>query len=80
METLDINRAYGIGQCVKSFFFKFYVFECFVCMYISAQYANLLFVEVRRGTGFRIRVVDGCKLPCGYWDLNGGPLGEQPCS
>jgi hypothetical protein len=26
------------------------------------------------GTG----VTDGCKLPCGCWELNPGPLEEQP--
>ena len=23
-------------------------------------------------------VTDSCELPCGCWDLNPGPLGEQP--
>jgi hypothetical protein len=26
------------------------------------------------GTG----VTEGCELPCGYWELNSGPLEEQP--
>ena len=26
------------------------------------------------GTG----VMDGCRLPCGCWELNSGPLEEQP--
>jgi hypothetical protein len=25
-----------------------------------------------------LEVTDGCKLPCGYWGLNPGPLEEQP--
>jgi hypothetical protein len=24
--------------------------------------------------------LDGCELPCGYWELNLGPLQEQPLS
>jgi hypothetical protein len=26
------------------------------------------------GTG----VIDGCELPCGFWELDPGPLEEQP--
>jgi hypothetical protein len=24
------------------------------------------------------RVTDGCEMSCEYWELNSGPLGEQP--
>jgi hypothetical protein len=23
-------------------------------------------------------ITDGCELPCGYWELNSGPLEEEP--
>jgi len=26
------------------------------------------------GTG----VIEGCEPPCDYWELNSGPLGDQP--
>ena len=26
-----------------------------------------------------IAVTDGCELPCGYWELNLGPLEDQQC-
>ena len=47
----------------------YYVYECFARMYV---YACLVPLEVPV-TG----VPDDCKLPCGFWELNLGPLEEQ---
>jgi hypothetical protein len=35
--------------------------------------------EARRGAGsLETGVTDSCKPPCGYWELNLGPLEKQP--
>ena len=46
----------------------------FLCALILCL--NVFLCEGARypGTG----VIDNCKLPCGYWELNLGPLEEQP--
>ena len=39
------------------------------------MYTVAVFRNNRRG--HQIFVTDGCEPPCGCWDLNSGPLGEQ---
>lgn len=35
-------------------------------------------VEAREGTGsIGTGIMNGCKLPCGCWELNTGPLPDQ---
>jgi hypothetical protein len=55
----------------KSFFndlFLFYMHWCFDCMCV-----------LHEGIGSPgIGVIDSCELPCGCWELNLGPLEEQP--
>lgn len=51
----------------------------FVCVYISILRTCLMSTEARKGhhspgTG----VKEGCKPPCGYWELNLCTLKEQP--
>lgn len=48
------------------------------CMYVHTCLSHVssdpMQGDIRSpGTG----VIDGCKLPCGLWDLNPGPLQEQ---
>ena len=50
---------------------------CFICVFLSGVLPDVFYLcEVVRfpGTG----VTDGCELPCGSWELNQGPLKEQP--
>jgi hypothetical protein len=43
-------------------------------MYVCESYPSLVPKEARRGTG----VTDNCGPPCRSWELNQGPLEEQP--
>ena len=61
--------------CLVSFYF---MCECFACKFVCApcmQYTQTP-EEGVRSTGTRI--TDSCKLPCGCWESNLGPLGGQP--
>lgn len=57
----------------------FYVYEGCACMDVCVTHVCLMSLKVRRGhqtlgTGVR----DSFKLLCVCWDLNQGPLEEQP--
>lgn len=46
----------------------------FACMYSCVPCAWRPEDDIRHpGTGF----IDGCESPCGYWELNTGPLEKQ---
>ena len=47
------------------YLFIMFVFCLHVCLHEVVRYPE---------TG----VTDSCELPCGYWELNLGPLKEQP--
>ena len=42
---------------------------------VSAPHVCLVLAEVRKSPGAGVR--GGCEPPCGYWELNPGPLQEQ---
>ena len=44
-------------------------------LFIISKYTVAVFRHTRRGGSDLI--TDGCEPPCGYWDLNSGPLEEQ---
>jgi hypothetical protein len=47
-------------------------YEYFLCMY---------FCTPEGGIGFHgTEVIEGCKLPCGCWELNPGPVEISQCS
>ena len=52
----------------ESFLKNIYLF--YVCEYTVAVFMHT------RG-GHQIPITDGCEPPCGYWELNSGPLEEQ---
>ena len=43
---------------------------------MSAHHMHVVAAKARRGSP-RTRVVDGYEPPCGWWELNSGPLQEQ---
>lgn len=48
------------------------------CMYASALKASVVPTEAEASVGSpETGVLDSCKLPCGYWDSNLGPLQEH---
>lgn len=47
----------------------------FACMYVNASYVHLKSEEGIRSP--KTGVMDGCELPCGFWELNPGPLQDQ---
>lgn len=58
-------------------YFKFYsfIYVCEVwaaCM--SVHYVHAVPLKARRGPWLRTGVTNACKLPCGYWESNLGPL------
>ena len=61
-----------------TFYFLFCVYGCFACMCLCTmcmQYPQRPEEDIRsHGT----EVKDNCQLPCGCWELNPGPLQEQP--
>lgn len=66
----------------RTIYFKilFCLYGCFACMYFCILYCVY---GVGGGGQKNIRypgtgVTDGFKLPCEYWELNLGPLKEQP--
>jgi hypothetical protein len=50
---------------LKKMIYLFIVHWCFACMCFCVKMSDL-------------GVTDSCELPCGYWDLNPGPLEELP--
>jgi hypothetical protein len=66
----EYNKIKHFTERILSFskFYKFNVHWCFACMCVC---------EGVRSPG--IGAIDSCcELPCGYWELNPGPLEEQP--
>jgi hypothetical protein len=68
------------------FFFNYKVFKCplLLCFPLFKRFTYLFYLyeytvairHTRRGQSDTI--TDGCKLPCDCWELNSGPLEEQP--
>ena len=50
------------------FFFKIYLLYLY-------EYTVAVFRHTRRG--HQLLLTNGCEPPCGCWELNSGPLGEQ---
>ena len=50
------------------------LFILILCALVFCLNVQLCEGVVAAGTG----VTDNCKLPCGCWELNSGPLEEQP--
>jgi hypothetical protein len=62
---MDLNCIYLLTY--------FCEFGCFVCIYVCITYMSSSHRRHQK-TG----LIDCCKLPCGSWLSNRGPLGEQP--
>ena len=61
------------------FFILLYVYGCFACMCVYTMYMPGSPRRPEEGIGFLgTGVADGCEPPCGYRELNPGPLEEQP--
>ena len=58
------------------FHFLFHMCECLLS--VSRYHLHEVPVEAKQHRNPRAGVIDGCKLPCGCWDLNSGPLEQQP--
>jgi hypothetical protein len=76
LPTTSMRSTSSFRNCFPSFYF-IYMAVLPVC--VSAPCTCLVSMEASRvvgstGTG----VTDGCELPCGCWELNLGPLQEQP--
>lgn len=54
----------------------FYVYGCFTCAYFYA--CSVCRSQKRVSYSPKTGVTDSCKQPCGSWELNVGPLEEQP--
>jgi hypothetical protein len=61
------------------FFKKRFIYLLFICLFIYllniCGYPVSVFRHTRRGASDPI--TDGCEPPCGFWDLNSGPLKEK---
>lgn len=56
-----------------------YMFRNFPCMYIRVPHAWLVSTKTRQGIKYPGNgVTNNYKLPCGWWELQPGPLEEQP--
>ena len=64
------NCVYSLFAYFLKRFYLFYVYDCFVCMFICTS------EETIRSHG--TTVIDSCEPPCGCWELNSWPLEEQP--
>ena len=66
-------------QSITLFHVLSYMYGCFVCMHVCAPYVCLLPEYTIEGIKSpRMRVTDSYELPCKCWQLNLGPLEEQP--
>jgi hypothetical protein len=73
--SMDIANRW-VGQEVYLVFCFCFLFSFFLrFIYLLYVYTVAVFRYSRRG--YQIFVTDGCEPPCGYWDLNSGPLEEQ---
>ena len=55
-----------LGFLFLRLIYLFYVYKCSICI------DNFMPEEASEPT------INGCEPPCGYWELNSGPLEEQP--
>jgi hypothetical protein len=53
-----------------------YFFIRFIYFYVGVH-SHFVQTHLKRASD---SITDGCELPCGCWELNAGPLGEQPVS
>ena len=58
--------------CLRVCFFK----DLFIYLFHVCEYTVTVFRHTRRG--HQIPITDGCESLCGCWELNSGPLEEQP--
>jgi hypothetical protein len=66
--TAQPQTSFSMNVC-RLFFLKkiylFYVYECSICVYACMSEGSIR------------TIIDGYKSPCGYWELNSGPLEKQ---
>jgi hypothetical protein len=57
----------------------FYLYVCFVCMFISTLDTHLVPIESTKGcwTPWISSYRDSGKLPCGHWEVNKGPFWDM---
>jgi hypothetical protein len=55
-------------------FFFFFFFKIYLCMWVHSLSLSSNTAEESIGDS----ITDGCELPFGCWELNSGPLKEQP--
>jgi hypothetical protein len=79
MTTAKIFKAKCLGKTNKQTTKKpqhFLIYDLFVYLYALVFCLDLCLCEGVRSPGTGI--IDNCELPCGCWELNPGPLEEQP--
>jgi hypothetical protein len=50
---------------------SFFFFKSYLCMWVHCRCPQ---TYQKRASDI---IIDGCELPCGFWELNSGPLEEQ---
>ena len=60
------------------YFILFYVYGCFACMHVCVPCAFSAHRSGKRASDTLGMKSDNCELSCGYWELNLGPLNNQP--
>jgi len=65
-----VDRIFPAPYPQTSFFLK--------DLFHVSEYTVTVFRHTRRSHW--IPFTDGCEPPCGYWELNSGPLEEHQCS
>jgi hypothetical protein len=58
---------------LPSFFPSFLPFKKIIYLFYVCEYTVAVFRQKRASD----LITDGCKPPCGCWELNSGPLEEQ---
>ena len=56
----------------------FYVYGCFACMHVCVPCAFSAHRSGKRASDTLGMKSEDCELSCGYWELNLGPLKNQP--
>ena len=73
---IDPSLVLGLILFLNFFIFYLFIFNFLfiLCTLVFCLHVCLCKGVQSHGTG----ATDSCKLPCGCWDLNPGPLEEQP--
>lgn len=76
---ISIFQVLGLHPALTQLAIDFLNYYLFL-FYVSNHFAYVLCLCIRGYQIPRTGVIDGCKLPHGYWKLNLGPLEKKPAS